>query len=118
MRWFLRVRKSTGRVRARVTTSSLSTINRSLVRKTADAVSGLEPEDARLADNTGERQGALEGARESWASQDPGPLTRTAAFGLLERVNDEPESLIRGILWAHRPDIAWWESQPYPGGGW
>ena len=93
--------------------------DQSLARsETADAVSGLEPEDARLADNTGERQGAREGARESWASQDPGPLTRTAAFGLLERVNDEPESLIRGILWSHRPDIAWWESQPYPGGGW
>ena len=71
-----------------------------------------------MADNTGERQGAREGAREAWASQDPGPLTRTAAFRLLERVNDEPESLIRGILWSHRPDIAWWESQPYPGGGW
>ena len=93
--------------------------DQSLARsETADARSGLEPEDARMADNTGERQGAREGARESWASQDPGPLTRTAAFSLLERVNDETESLIRGILWSHRPDIAWWESQPYPGGGW
>ncbi len=84
----------------------------------ADAVSGLEPEDPRPADNTGERQGAQEGAREAWASQDPGPLTRDAAVGLLGMVQDEPETLIRGILWSHRPDIAWWESQPYPGGGW
>ncbi len=86
--------------------------------ETADAVSGLEPEDPRPANNTGERQGSREGAREAWASQDPGPLTRAAAIGLLDRVADEPESLIRGILWSHRPDIAWWESQPYPGGGW
>ena len=86
--------------------------------ETADAVSGLEPEDARLGDNSGERQGAREGAREAWATQDPGPLTRAEALGLLATVDDEPESLIKGILWSHRPDIAWWESQPYPGGGW
>lgn len=86
--------------------------------ETADAVSGLEPEDPRPANNTGERQGAEEGAREAWASQDPGPMTRGAAVDLLEVVEDEAESLIRGILWSHRPDIAWWESQPYPGGAW
>ena len=86
--------------------------------ETADAVSGEEPEDPRMGDNTGERRGAEEGAREAWASQDPGPMTREAAEGLLGRVQDQPESLIRGILWSHRPDIAWWESQPYPGGGW
>lgn len=86
--------------------------------ETADAVSGLEPEDPRTGDNTGERRGAEEGAREAWASQDPGPMTRDAAVGLLRRVQDQPETLIRGILWSHRPDIAWWESEPYPGGGW
>lgn len=93
--------------------------DQSLTRsETADAVSGLEPEDPRPANNTGERQGAEEGAREAWATQDPGPMTRTNAADLLEGVDDDAEALIRGILWSHRPDIAWWESQPYPGGGW
>jgi hypothetical protein len=86
--------------------------------ETADAVSGLEPEDPRMGDNTGERRGAEEGAMEAWASQDPGPMTRETAVGLLRRVQDQPETLIRGILWSHRPDIAWWLSEPYPGGGW
>ncbi len=93
--------------------------DQSLTRsETADAVSGLEPEDPRPANNTGERQGAEEGAREAWATQDPGPMTLGDAVGLLEGIDDDAEALIRGILWSHRPDIAWWESQPYPGGGW
>ncbi len=93
--------------------------DQSLTRsETADAVSGLEPEDPRPANNTGERQGAQEGAREAWASQDPGPMTRGDAESLLATVDDEAEILIRGILWSHRPDIAWWEAQPYPGGAW
>ena len=86
--------------------------------KSPEAVSALEPEDPREADNTGERQGAREGAREAWASQDPGPMTNAEALGLLGTVNDRPESLIRGILWSHRPPIAWWEAQAYPGGRW
>ncbi len=93
--------------------------DQSLTRsETADAVSGLEPEDPRPANNTGERQGAEEGAREAWATQDPGPMALGDAVGLLEGIDDDAEALIRGILWSHRPDIAWWESQPYPGGGW
>ncbi len=97
----------------------LAVDDQSLTRsETADAQSGLEPEDPRQADNSGERRGTREGARESWASQDPGPLTRADAFGLLERVTDRTDSLIKGLLWSHRPDIAWWESQPFPGGGW
>ena len=93
--------------------------DQSLTRsETADAVAGLEPEDPRAADNTGERQGSEEGAREAWATQDPGPMTRGDAVGLLDGVDDDAEALIRGILWSHRPDIAWWESQPYPGGAW
>lgn len=86
--------------------------------ETADAVSGLEPEDPRSAENRGERQGAEEGAQEAWAAQDPGPMDAAAARTMLERVADDPEALVRGILWSHRPDIAWWESQPYPGGSW
>jgi hypothetical protein len=86
--------------------------------ETAEARSGLEPEDPRAADNTGERQGAQEGAREAWAMQDPGPLTEEAAGALLGRVRDDPETMIRGILWANRPEVAWWRNAAFPGGNW
>jgi len=86
--------------------------------ETAEARSGLEPEDPRAADNSGERQGAQEGAREAWALQDPGPLTEDAAGALLGRVRDDPEIMIRGVLWSKRPDVAWWRSAPFPGGNW
>lgn len=86
--------------------------------ETAEAVSGLEPEDPRPADNIGERSGSQQGAREAWAAQDPGPMTRDVAFGLLGGVKDNPETLVRGFLWSHRPDVPWWESHAYPGGGW
>lgn len=82
------------------------------------AESGLEPEDPRAADNQGQRSGPLQGAREAWATQDPGPITETDALALLMDLNDEPELLLRGVLWSHRPDVAWWSGQPYPGGRW
>jgi Ca-activated chloride channel family protein len=82
------------------------------------AESGLEPEDPRAADNPGERSGPLQGAREAWATQDPGQLGPEEARSLLTGLNDEPELLLRGILWSHRPDVAWWSGQPYPGGRW
>jgi hypothetical protein len=82
------------------------------------AESGLEPEDPRAAENQGERSGPRQGAREAWATQDPGPLTREDALSLLSDLQDEPELLLRGILWSHRPDVAWWSGQPYPGGRW
>ncbi len=82
------------------------------------AESGLEPEDPRAADNPGERSGPLQGAREAWAAQDPGPLSAEDARGLLIDLNDEADVLLRGILWSHRPDVAWWSGQPYPGGRW
>jgi Ca-activated chloride channel family protein len=82
------------------------------------AESGLEPEDPRAAENPGERSGPRQGAREAWATQDPGPLSRDEALSLLFNLNDEPELLLRGILWSHRPDVAWWSGQPYPGGRW
>lgn len=59
----------------------------------------------------------LEGNREALARDDPGPLTEDAALGLLEFVRDDPEQLLWGIFWAHRPDVAWWE-EGYPGGNW
>jgi hypothetical protein len=84
----------------------------------APAESGAEPEDPRAADNQGERSGPLQGAREAWATQDPGAMTATDALSLLTSLNDEPELLLRGVLWSHRPDVAWWSGQPYPGGRW
>jgi Ca-activated chloride channel family protein len=86
--------------------------------ETAEAESGAEPDDPREADNSGPRQGPLEGAREAWAAQDPGPMTQADATNLLLTVNDETEALVRGLLWAHRPDVAWWAGQAYPGGAW
>lgn len=86
--------------------------------ETAEAESGAEPEEPREVENSGPRQGPREGAREAWATQDPGPMTPADALGLLTAVSDEPEALIRGLLWAHRPDVAWWSGQAYPGGRW
>ena len=84
----------------------------------APAESGPEPPDPRPTDDSGERRGPREGAREAWALQDPGPLTAERALELLASVEDDPEVLLKGILWSHRPDIAWWTGQAYPGGGW
>jgi tetratricopeptide (TPR) repeat protein len=86
--------------------------------QTAEAESGAEPEDPREVENSGPRQGPLQGAREAWATQDPGPMTPAEATNLLATVVDDPEALVRGLLWAHRPDVAWWAGQAYPGGRW
>lgn len=83
-----------------------------------EGVSGLEPEGARATENIGQRTGSTTGARESWASQDPGPVSDTEALRLVDTIYDGPELLVRGILWSNRPDVAWWASQPYPGGNW
>jgi len=76
------------------------------------------PEDPRPADSPGERRGPQEGARETWATQDPGPMTRAEALELLAGVRDDPEALVRGIMWSRRPDVAWWSGQLSPGGRW
>jgi len=86
--------------------------------ETAPAESGVEPPDPRATEVTGERRGPREGAREAWALQDPGPLTTERALQLLGTVDDNPEVLLKGILWSHRPDVAWWTGQAYPGGSW
>lgn len=86
--------------------------------ETAPAESGPEPPDPRATEVSGERRGPREGAREAWALQDPGPLTAERALQLLATVRDDPEELLKGILWSHRPDIAWWTGQAYPGGSW
>ncbi|MEX1256647.1 MAG: hypothetical protein WEG36_03405 [Gemmatimonadota bacterium] len=90
-----------------------------LVRsETGDGASGLEPDTPNPGEVFGERSAPRQGARESWTSQDPGPLEGPAALRFLSDVRDGPEQLIRGLLWSHRPDVAWWNSAPYPGGGW
>lgn len=80
--------------------------------------SGLEPENPDAGESSGERRGASQGAREAWATQDPGPLTVAAATAMLAAVEDDAERLVRGILWSRRPDIAWWAAEAYPGGDW
>lgn len=85
---------------------------------TGEGISGLEPDQARAAENIGQRFGASQGAREAWATQDPGPVSDADATRLVEAISDGPEQLVRGILWSHRPDVAWWSNQPYPGGSW
>jgi hypothetical protein len=84
----------------------------------ADGVSGLEPERPPPATNIGQRRGASVGAHEAWAYQDPGPLSEADAADLLRQVKHDPEKLMRGLLWAHRPDVAWWNAEVSPGGGW
>jgi tetratricopeptide (TPR) repeat protein len=86
--------------------------------ETAEAESGAEPDDPMEVENSGPRQGPREGAREAWATQDPGPMNTAEAVELLRTVVDEPEAMVRGLLWAHRPDVAWWSGQNYPGGRW
>ena len=51
------------------------------------------------------------------AGEDPGPLTEAEALRLVEVISDDPEQLLWGILWSHRPDVAWW-AESYPGGDW
>ena len=80
--------------------------------------SGAEPPEQLPTDDTGERRGPREGVREAWALQDPGPLTTARALELLSTVDDDPADLLRGLLWSHRPGIAWLTSEPYPGGAW
>jgi hypothetical protein len=85
---------------------------------TGEGASGLEPETPQPGEAAGRRQAAQVGARESWTTQDPGPLSDSAARVLLAAQNDDPEELIRGILWSHRPGVAWWSGEAYPGGAW
>lgn len=69
-------------------------------------------------DNRESPRVAVEGAEEALAGDDPGPLTSAAALELVRRGPDDPEHLIRRLLWVHRPDVEWWNAEPYPGGEW
>lgn len=87
-----------------------------LARADADGRSGVEPDNPRPNDSRGNRYAASQGAREAYARQDPGPLSEAAALSMLMQVDHNPEKLIRGLIWANRPDVEWWNAEPYPGG--
>ena len=80
--------------------------------------SGEEPPEPEEGESPGNRMGAPEGAREAWTTRDPGPLTREMALRIIDGTRDDAEALIRGILWSHRPNVAWWSAESYPGGNW
>lgn len=66
-----------------------------------------------------ERPEVVMGSRETLAREgDVGQLTVDEALRLLEDLSDDPELLVRGILWAHRPVPQGWLTQPLPGGKW
>lgn len=80
---------------------------------------GMRPDpDASAAEDQARAQAAVEGAREALEGQDPGRLDRDRALETLERFSDDPELVVRGILWVQRPDVVWWDQTPYPGGDW
>jgi tetratricopeptide (TPR) repeat protein len=54
---------------------------------------------------------------EAIAGEDPGSLNEAEARALLNGVETDVETLIRGILWSRRPQIDPY-LEPYPGGGW
>jgi len=86
--------------------------------ESGEGASGLEPEDPREGETVGTRQAAQQGAREAWTTQDPGPLAETDARFMLQAIRDDPLEMIRGLLWSRRPDVQWWNNEPYPGGAW
>ena len=88
------------------------------VSETAEGEAGEEPEDLPLSENAGTQEVILVGVQEALAKGDPGPLTEEMSMRLLEQLTDDTELLVRGILWSQRPDIEWWEDEPFPGGGW
>ena len=64
-----------------------------------------------------DRAGIQEVEREALAGEDPGPLSEDDALGLVESISDDPEQLLWGILWSHRPDVSS-SARSYPGGNW
>lgn len=58
------------------------------------------------------------GESEASAGRDPGAMNRIQALRLVRGMGDDPAQAIRGLLWAHRPAVAWWNREPFPGGNW
>jgi hypothetical protein len=54
---------------------------------------------------------------EAIAGEDPGSLNQAEARALLNGVETDVETLIRGILWSRRPQVDPY-LEPYPGGAW
>ncbi|MFW6200743.1 MAG: hypothetical protein ACOC8K_09220 [Gemmatimonadota bacterium] len=76
-----------------------------------------DPEE-RQTDDQARAQAAIEGAREALEGRDPGLIDRARALETLQGFRDDPERVVRGILWVQRPDVVWWDQTPYPGGDW
>ena len=53
-----------------------------------------------------------------WFKEPMSALKAVSILLIIAGVVDEPETMIRGLLWAHRPDVAWWAGQASPGGRW
>ncbi len=86
--------------------------------ESAEGEAADEPEDVPPSESRSDPNVATMGAREALAKGDPGPLTEEMAMTLLEGLTDDTELLVRGLLWSQRPDIEWWEDEPFPGGSW
>ena len=56
------------------------------------------------------------GSREADASGDPGPMTQDGAMRLVEGSGDDPELMVRGLLWSLRPRAQ--GNQSPSGGDW
>jgi hypothetical protein len=128
-RWNLalaqRMLDSVARLQGNPNTRGLSGNDRTLLELVAltrgsdgEGESGAEPTEPEAGESSGTRLAASQGAREAWTTHDPGPLTRDEAMGLFRATSDDPEALVRGILWSQRPDVAWWNDEPLPGGNW
>lgn len=97
-----------------------------LVRVEAtDSASGAPPDELPPSRNPrGDEEAsaervAVEGAEEARARNDPGPLEPAAALEIVRgSESHDAEHLVRRLLWVHRPEVAWWEDEPYPGGRW
>ncbi|MSR06866.1 MAG: hypothetical protein EXR93_07365 [Gemmatimonadetes bacterium] len=85
-----------------------------------EAEGGAEREAQNLqpGDASGQRASIPGGESEAFAGKDPGPLTARAALRLVRDLKDSPEQLVRGLLWSHRPKVAWWNAELFPGGNW
>lgn len=78
---------------------------------------GTRPDpDEEVAEDPSRVTAATEGAREALEGRDPGVIDRDRALETLRGFEDDPEAVVRGILWIQRPDVAWWDRTPYPGG--
>jgi hypothetical protein len=77
---------------------------------------GVGAEDSPPLDRTQEGTGPQEGAPETLARGDPGPLPEDAVMSLLQGRIDDTALLVRGILWSQRPVGGSSGGEPFLGG--